>query len=133
MPFLSQYTFFQKANFLLRDLLVFFLIVSTTLLTTYFGGITIYKWTWSLFIPNLYTFPIRIIFPYFLQFYFQITFYSGYQNHTSVSGYSDDMVFSSYIRYKLPYIIPSFHYFKARTKETEKCSWPPPLQVRSSR
>jgi len=43
MPFLSQDTFFKKVNLLLRDLLVFFLMFSTTLLTASFGGITIYK------------------------------------------------------------------------------------------
>src|SRR5665648_153411 len=43
MPFLSQNTFFKITNFLLGDLLVFFLIVSTTLLTSCFGGSTICK------------------------------------------------------------------------------------------
>lgn len=38
-------------TFCLRDLLVFFLMVSITILTAYFGGITIYRWIWSGFIP----------------------------------------------------------------------------------
>lgn len=42
-PLLSQHTLFKKANFIFYALLVFVFIVSTTLLTVYFGGISIYK------------------------------------------------------------------------------------------
>lgn len=51
IPLSSQYTFFKKASFIFSALLVFVFIVSITLLTVYFGGIIIYEWIWSFFIP----------------------------------------------------------------------------------
>ena len=57
MPFLFQFTFFKKAIFLFRNLLVFFLMVSTALLTAYLGGVPYtnehdLSLSLSLYIPN---------------------------------------------------------------------------------
>ena len=41
----------KKASFIFSALLVFDFMVSATLLTAYFGGISIYKWIWSRSIP----------------------------------------------------------------------------------
>ena len=124
MPFLSQYTFFKKANFLLRDLLVFFLMVSTTLLRAYFGGglphtnehdLSLFL---SLYIPNqdnISLFP-EVLFSDNFLFRLLKSFFG--------IGLSRQYDIGSYIRYGPLYITSSFHYIKVRTEETGKCSHP---------
>jgi len=119
MPFLSQYTFFKKANFLLRDLLVFFLMVSTTLITAYFGGITIaniygLSLFLSLYIPNqdnISLFP-EVLFSdnfllWLLKSFFGIELFRQY-----------DIGF--YIQYEPLYIISCFRHNKHERKKTKK-------------
>ena len=79
-------------TFCLRDLLVFFLMVSVTILTAYFGGITIYRWIWSGFIP-IFIYPQ--LGSYFLiswSLIFKMAFYSWNQDLSTITGYPDDMI-----------------------------------------
>jgi len=118
ISFLSQYTFFKKANFLLRDLLVFFLMISTTLLTAYFGGGLPYtnehdlSLFLSLYIPNQDNISL---FP-------EVLSSDNYSLRLLKSffgiGLSRQYDIGSYIPYEPLYIISCFHYIKVRTEET---------------
>jgi len=123
MPFLSQYTFFKKANFLLRDLLVFFLMVSTTLPTAYFGELPYtneddLSLFLSLYIPNqdnISLFPEVLFSDNFLFRLLKSSFGIGLSRQYDI-GFC--------IRYVPLYIISCFHYIKVQTEETGKCSHP---------
>ena len=92
MPFLSQYTFLKKVNFLLRDLLVFFLMVSATLLTAYFRKNDHIQMNMSFLYFYLYILPFRIIFSNLLKLCPQVALYPGDQYSSQVSGDPDDMI-----------------------------------------
>ena len=85
---------FSIPVYLFQEEICLFLMVSVTLLMTYFGGINNYIQMNIIFLLGsyLYIIPIRIIFYKFLAALFQVTPYFCDQNLSPVSGNPYDMI-----------------------------------------